>query len=281
MGQPFDPAEPTGPAPGRPPEDVPAADAWTIPADDPLPPGATTPTGRPSAPAGPPDRSSPSPAVVAAGVGIAVLLGVGAGLGLAATADDDRAGPTSTIPTATTPTSSSSGSSIPGPSTSSSTTTTSVTTTAAGPAPGETWRSAFGVLECDRWRDPFPAVAPGPSGVGTDGQGLIVIESSTDGSAPTLGDLLDVVGVDVTDTRVVLPDGSFRADGELCPDGSPGFWVVARWGPTGGPEPLEVVTADLAAVPLTGDGEAFALAFVPGGADLEPPPSLAGLDRPG
>lgn len=153
----------------------------------------------------------------------------------------------------------------------------------AGPAVGRTVAGSLGLNVCGRFLDP-PAAATSATGVSTDGAGHFTITPSTDGTAghaATIGDVLDLVGVDLSSRTVTFPAGQQPAQmvvgtgsvavagatfgpevrcGDI--DASVQLWVYSKDAVATGKD-VRAVLVDPQHAPVVEDGMAFVVAVTP------------------
>lgn len=119
--------------------------------------------------------------------------------------------------------------------------------------------------------------------------------SRATGRNAQLGVFLDNYGVELSDTRLELPEGGFTVNGQEPPEGFPRVYeegdtqcdgedatlTVLVWEEHDDSGSSQVYTSSFADIPFDKDGLAFTIAFVPGDVDVELPGSAADLDRLG
>lgn len=148
------------------------------------------------------------------------------------------------------------------------------------------WHAAFGLYNCTTFNSPYADVLGDKVGIHSHGDNIIHIHPNSSlgsGKRAVLGRFLDEVGIDVSDKKITLPDGSSLEEGVTeCAGGGTGTIVLAVWDSaddrTAGPR---LVTSDIEAARFVNDRMAFTLAFVPAGteADIPAPESIPLLDQ--
>jgi hypothetical protein len=123
-------------------------------------------------------------------------------------------------------------------------------------------------------------------GIHTHGDNVIHIHPFLDSAAgtnATLGKFFETIGMQVTDDKIVLPDGTSFEEGTDTCDDEPGQIVVARWDSADkaaqGEKPSQIYTDDFDNIRFRNDREAYTIAFLPEGADIPAPNSIATLDQ--
>lgn len=167
-----------------------------------------------------------------------------------------------------------------------------------GPSIDDHWHHAYGFFLCDRWveltGDAEERAADGSAandayvrtGVHSHDDGLIhwhPFTSASLGDRARLGVFLDVYDVDVSDSRLTLPDaqldgaagpenGVFDEDETTC-SGERSELTALVWPDLTDPDAVDTVTTDIADVPLRSDAMAVAIVFAPPGTEVGLPPS--------
>jgi hypothetical protein len=153
---------------------------------------------------------------------------------------------------------------------------------AVAPTLTDHWHSAYGVWACDRWLPPFQD-SNDPSGIHSHADGVIHIHpfsNAVSGKRATLDKFGEAVGMELSDSRVKVPDlGAYR-EGETDCDGKQGQLRVLYWEDAfaESDEPTEVFTEDLGKVRLFDRG-AYAIVFAPRGEEIPKPPSVPQLNN--
>lgn len=146
-------------------------------------------------------------------------------------------------------------------------------------------RVAFGVYVCDEWVELGEPVADDPFtefGVAPLDIGVATVQAlPADGNrGARLGNLMDAYGVDLSDSRIRLPDGrSFDRNTDQC-DGRNASLSVTTWE---GPDDLgsgQVSIAGLRDVRLDTNPMVVTVAFASGNATITQPESVDGLIVP-
>jgi len=157
---------------------------------------------------------------------------------------------------------------------------------------GDHWHGAYGIYICDQYLPNMSVgVDPDPGGIHTHQDGVIHIhpfQTATTGRNARMGDFFHQTGLDVTSSKIALPDdpalGANSAktykSGDKCPNGKKGVVKALVWTAANGTAAPKVFVADIDRIRFTKDGEAFAFVFAP--ADVDPntipkPPSAARL----
>lgn len=168
---------------------------------------------------------------------------------------------------------------------------------------GDHYHNALGIYLCDRFTEPLSDAGPDTSGIHSHDDGLIHIHpylQSAAGNNAQMGKFFEMVGLEATGDKVVLPPSSAEEE-KTWESGTTtckvddkdvkGQWVLLEYPAQPGPdtEP-EVHTDGFADFPIRTDGQAWTLAFLPEG-DIEDvaterkgdllPPSMDTLKNPG
>ena len=162
--------------------------------------------------------------------------------------------------------------------------------------PGDHWHSAYGVYICDQYIPSMSVgVEPDPGGIHTHQDGVIHIhpfQTATTGRNARLSDFFGQTGLEVTSSKIQLPDdpalgdnsGKTFENGDECPDGQEGVVKVLVWEDAAGTDAPKVFVADIDRIRFTNNGMAFAFAFVPADLDVSTiprPPTAAQLEELG
>lgn len=151
-----------------------------------------------------------------------------------------------------------------------------------GPTMDDHWHAAYGVYLCEGWAAGLLDAGVDANGIHTHGDGLVHLHpfsSEATGANATLGEFLDVVGLEVTPDGLTMPDGGTFPATTGC-DGQPAKLVVAVWPSADSSEP-EVFTSEFERLRFLADGEVWVIALVPDGATIDKPPSVGNLTTPG
>jgi hypothetical protein len=119
--------------------------------------------------------------------------------------------------------------------------------------------------------------------------------SRATGRNAKLGVFFDNYDVELTDTRLVLPEGGFTVNGNPPPedfpteyeegetkcDGQDARLTVVVWEDHRDPSSSQVYTSSFDDIPFDKNGLAITIAFVPDDVDVEMPPSAANLEQLG
>jgi hypothetical protein len=136
------------------------------------------------------------------------------------------------------------------------------------------------------------------SGVHSHDDGVIhwhPVGSRATGRDAQLGIFFDNYGVELSDTRLELPEGRFTVDGAAAPedfplvyeegetecDGEDARLTVVVWEDHLDPNSSQVYTSSFDDIPFDKNGLAITVAFVPDDVDVEMPPSAANLEELG
>lgn len=96
-----------------------------------------------------------------------------------------------------------------------------------GPAVGDHWHAPYRIEVCGRTLERFPDMPRG--GLHTHGDGEIhahPLQADQAGINATLALFVASCGGKLTETELVLPSGEHHVNGEPCPDGKPGRWIL-------------------------------------------------------
>jgi hypothetical protein len=106
---------------------------------------------------------------------------------------------------------------------------------------------------------------------------------SAAGQNADLGQFFDTINLEVTDTSIVLPDGTTYEEGTDTCDGEAAEVRVARWDSAAqageGENPSQIYTDDFDNIRFRNDGEAYTIAFLPEGEDIPAPDSIGQLSN--
>jgi hypothetical protein len=119
--------------------------------------------------------------------------------------------------------------------------------------------------------------------------------SRATGNNAQLGVFFENYGVEISDTRLELPEGGFTVDGNPPPedfplvyeegetqcDGEDARLTVVVWENHLDPASSQVYTSSFDDIPFDKNGLAITIAFVPDDVDVEMPPSAANLEELG
>ena len=162
--------------------------------------------------------------------------------------------------------------------------------------PGDHWHSAYGIYICDQYLPNMSVgVTPDPGGIHTHQDGVIHIhpfQTATTGRNARLGDFFTQTGLEVSSSKIQLPDdpalgdnsGKTFENGDECPDGQEGVVKVLVWENAAGTDAAKVFVADIDRVRFTNNAMAFAFAFIPEDLDVDTiprPPTAAQLEELG
>ena len=162
--------------------------------------------------------------------------------------------------------------------------------------PGDHWHSAYGIYICDQYIPSMSVgVEPDPGGIHTHQDGVIHIhpfQTATTGRNARLGDFFAQTGLEVTSSKIQLPDdpalgdnsGKTFENGDECPDGQEGVVKVLVWDNAAGTDNAKVFVADIDRIRFTNNAMAFAFAFIPEDLDVDTitrPPTAAQLEELG
>ncbi len=148
------------------------------------------------------------------------------------------------------------------------------------------WHAAYGIRLCGQG---FAAPLQGdndPVGIHTHGDGIMHVHpfsSVASGENATLGQFFDTMGVTVDDDEIDLGGETKVKEGEdTCgANDKPGIVQVAVWENAREADSTdpEIITEDVRGIRYANDSMAFTIAFAPEGANIPPPPTIAGLDQ--
>lgn len=148
------------------------------------------------------------------------------------------------------------------------------------------WHAAYGTYTCDAFAAPPADAGADKLGIHTHQDGVIHIHpfsSAAAGERADIGKFFDMVGMKVTDGKLVMADGTTYESGvTTCPDGQTGKLVLVAWPNADDPAAApKVITKDIASTQFANDRMAFTLAFVPEDkvADIPRPESIPNLDN--
>jgi hypothetical protein len=153
---------------------------------------------------------------------------------------------------------------------------------AIAPTLDDHWHAAYGFWNCETFAAPLSDGPAGdPDGIHSHADGIIHIHpfnSSAAGSNATLGVFLDTVGVEYSDDKITLPDGTVLDEGAGC-GGENAELVVARW-PADEPDASpEIIKSDFGKIRFREDREVFTIALVKEGDTPPRPESVPTLDN--
>lgn len=147
-------------------------------------------------------------------------------------------------------------------------------------SPGDHFHNAFGIYLCDKFIEPLSDAGPDTTGIHSHADGLIHIhpylQSSSGGNAQ-MGKFFEMVGLEATGQKVVLPAGStekkktWQSGKDTCNVGDKakkktekGQWVLLEYPPQAGPETVPTVHKEgFDGLSIRTDGQAWTMAFLP------------------
>lgn len=162
-----------------------------------------------------------------------------------------------------------------------------------GPQVTDHWHMPYGVFDCTigesgKFLPAFDS-REGEVGIHSHGDGLIHVHpffESSAGANAMLQLFFDAMGIEVSDSEVVLDNGRRIAAGAQCADGSgPATIKIADWQTSfmaeEGAAPTDLHTSELGQVRLRNDRQTFTIAIVAEGSDIPSPPAdrIALLDQ--
>ena len=165
-----------------------------------------------------------------------------------------------------------------------------------GSEPGDHWHSAYGTFICGEYLPNLGVgVEPDPGGIHTHQDGVIHVhpfQTATTGRNARLSDFFGQTGLDVTSTKIQLPEDPALGDnsgrtfenGDECPDGQSGTVKVLVWEDAAGTAGPQVFVADIGRIRFTNNGMAFTFAFMPEDTDvgtIPKPPTAEQLEELG
>ncbi len=141
------------------------------------------------------------------------------------------------------------------------------------PTLNDHWHAAYGIWNCGEWEPVLTDAGQDLSGIHTHADGVIHIHpfsSASAGNRATLGKFFDTTGVDVSDSKLVLPSGTVLDEEAGC-DGEPATLKVARW-PADEPDAdAEIIEENIDDIRFREDREVLTIALVRDGDDQEIP----------
>ena len=154
------------------------------------------------------------------------------------------------------------------------------------PTLNEHWHAAYGIYLCDSF-GPNPVDAgPDELGIHTHQDGIMHVHpfsSAATGKKATVDKFFDMVGMEVTDSKIVTADGqTYESGTTTCPNGEVGTVALVKWQSADDPDAKpEVITEDIGGTRYENDRMAFTLAFVPQAelAAVPRPESMPNLDN--
>lgn len=148
------------------------------------------------------------------------------------------------------------------------------------------WHAAYGVRLCGEGFAAPIQVQDDPVGIHTHGDGIIHVHPFTtaaSGEDANLGEFFDAAGVTIDDDEIDLGgDTKVKEGDDTCgADEKPGIVQVAVWQNAREADSTdpEIITENIRDIHYENDSMAFTIAFAPEGADIPPPPTIAGLDQ--
>jgi hypothetical protein len=141
------------------------------------------------------------------------------------------------------------------------------------------WHAAIGFNVCGEFLPPITEDSD-PLGIHTHHDGVIHIHpfvSRAAGARATLGVYLETVKATVTRSRIDLPNGSAKKNGDKC-DGRAGKVRMRVWDTRSPDDQGREYEGEPASLRLK-DSQLITVAFLPEGAEIPKPPSEAELDR--
>jgi hypothetical protein len=157
----------------------------------------------------------------------------------------------------------------------------------ASPLTTDHWHAAYNINICGTVQ-PADTDFNGQdlTGIHTHGDKVVHIHPFLDSAAgqnADLGRFFDTINLEVTDSSIVLPDGTTFEEGtDTCEDQDAQV-VVARWDSAeqgaSGENPSQIFTDDFDNIRFRNDREAYTIAFLPEGDEIPPPDSIPTLDQ--
>jgi hypothetical protein len=157
----------------------------------------------------------------------------------------------------------------------------------AEPLTTDHWHAAYNIVLCGSVQ-PADQDFNGQdlTGIHTHGDKVIHIHPFLDSAAgqnADLGRFFDTINLEVTDTSIVLPDGTTFTEGSDTCEDQEAQVVVARWDSADkaaeGDKPSQIYTDDFDNIRFRNDREAYTIAFLPVGDDVPAPDSTGTLDQ--
>lgn len=136
------------------------------------------------------------------------------------------------------------------------------------------WHAAYGIFVCDKFA-PVITDQRDPEGIHTHGDGIIHIHPflrRAAGKNATLEKFVDAVRIELSDSRIELPDGTAFEEGKDKCGGKDATLQIKLKGQD------KVRTTDLAGLTFS-DRMVLTIAFVPKDAEIPLPPSEPNLDN--
>jgi len=148
------------------------------------------------------------------------------------------------------------------------------------------WHAAYGIYVCDKFNAPLTDLPDKPdvNGIHTHGEGVMHIHpfsSAASGNNAKLKVFADQVGLKFTDDSVTLPDGTVYKNGEAKCGDKPAKVSIWRWNVDDPSQPTEVFESGFNNIHFRGDRDAYTIAILPEGSDVQPPKpdSVPELDK--
>lgn len=154
------------------------------------------------------------------------------------------------------------------------------------PTLNDHWHAAYGVYLCDAFAPNPEDAGPDELGIHTHQDGIMHVHpfsSAAAGKKATLDKFWDMVGMEVSDTKIVTPQGQTYESGKTtCPSGEVGVVALVKWqsADDANAQP-QVIRKDIGGARYENDRMAFTLAFVPEAklAEVPKPESIPNLDN--
>ena len=143
------------------------------------------------------------------------------------------------------------------------------------------WHAAYGIFVCDKFLPDRGDVGPDRLGIHSHSDGLIHIHpfaSRSSGKNARLGIFMDQIDVDLSRTRLELPDQEPLVSGESKCGDKVGEVKVRQWNNPGDEAPTDV-TGDPNDLRLR-QAQVITIAFVPDGTDIPKPRSAGNVNNP-
>lgn len=153
------------------------------------------------------------------------------------------------------------------------------------PVLGDHWHAAYGIYLCDNFAEALTDQHEDTKGIHTHGDGVVHVHPFTSAAAGKNADLeqfFEMTNLQVSDGKIVMPNGETWENGKTCPNGQAGKVVLAKWESADDPNAApEIITSDIGSVRVDRDRMAFTLAFVPEDdiANIPRPESIPTLDN--
>ena len=149
------------------------------------------------------------------------------------------------------------------------------------PTLNDHWHAAYGIWNCGQWEPVLVDAGQDLNGIHTHADGVIHIHpfsSASTGNRATLGKFFETAGVDVSDSKLVLPTGTVLDEEAGC-DGESATLKVARWPADDADADPEIIEENIDDIRFREDREVITIALARDDDDILRPETVSTLDN--